>query len=98
MVSPATFAVYFGLPLADARDAAFVRVYGLRAVFVALTVAILVIRQEPHLLGSVALAAVVMSAGDAWLTARAQADRRTIARHILISVALVAAGSLLLIA
>ena len=94
--APAPFATYLGLPLADPRDAGLVRVYALRALFIALTLAILLVLRDARTLGLVSLAAVVMPVGDAILTARAGAPRATVIRHIVIAVALAAAAALLL--
>ena len=94
--APAPFATYLGLPLADPRDAGLIRVYALRALFIALTLAILLALRDARTLGLVSLAAVLMPVGDAVLTARAGAPRATVIRHVVIAVALAAAAALLL--
>ena len=96
-IRPVAFAEYLGLPLADARDAALIRVYALRAAFVTLTLIILLAAENTKLLGAVCLAAVVMAAGDAWLTSHAKAKPSTIARHVAIATLLLAAGTQLIL-
>ena len=93
---PSRFAAYLGLPLADEKDAGLVRVYALRALFIALTVGILLLRGEPRTLGWICLAAAVMPVGDLVLTARAGAARPTVMRHALIAMILLLASYLLL--
>lgn len=86
---PAAFAAYLGLPLADPRDAGLVGVYALRTLFIALVVAALLIRRDLAALKWVALAGVVMPAGDAYLAQQAGAPTATVARHIAIGVYLI---------
>lgn len=97
LTAPAPFATYLGLPLADARDAGLVKVYGLRALFIALVLAILLIRRDAITLGLVSIAATVMPIGDALLTRAAGAPRGTVVRHIVIAIALALAGALLVL-
>jgi hypothetical protein len=94
--SPVAFAAYLGLPLADARDASMVRIYALRALFIALSLTALLWLRDAGALAIVALAACVMPIGDAVLTSRAAAPAATVARHVIIALALAAAGLLLL--
>jgi Domain of unknown function (DUF4267) len=71
-LDPAAFAQYMGLPLEAAgagstAAAAWVKVYGLRALFIGLVVSFLLWRHDAATLRVVALLALVMSLGDAWL-------------------------------
>lgn len=84
--APAGFADYMGLPLATPQDAGFVLVYGLRAAFIALAVAALLVTRNFTALTWVAVAAIVMPIGDAVLTARAGAPTAIVARHVAIAV------------
>jgi len=95
--APIAFARYFGTPLVDQRDQAFVRVYGLRALFIALALTALLVRRDPIALGWIALASVVMPAGDAVLAFRAGARRSTVVRHLVIGAVLLGAAISLLI-
>jgi len=78
---PVQFAGYMGLPLENAADIGFVAVYGLRAGFISLMITILLLRRQLDALAWVALAALVMPIGDAWLTFSAGAPAATVARH-----------------
>jgi hypothetical protein len=86
---PAGFANYLGLPLADPRDAALIAVYGLRALFIAALVALLLVFRQWRALFLTAIAAVVMPVGDALLTHAAAAPVATVARHGAIALYLV---------
>ncbi len=93
--APVAFATYLGLPLSDARDDGFVRIYALRALFIGLAIIALLALRDARALGYFALAAAVMPVGDAWLTRRAGAPTRTVVRHVVIAVVLVIAAALL---
>jgi Domain of unknown function (DUF4267) len=95
LFNPSAFATYLGLPLNDERDEGLLRVYGLRALFIALAVAGLLAVRDVQALTILMLAAVVMPVGDAMLTAKASAPRATVIRHVVIAAALLAAGLLL---
>ena len=82
---PVGFASYFGLPLADPRDAALVGVYGLRALFIATLVALLLAFRHWRALFLTAVAAIMMPAGDAFLTHAAGAPAAIVARHCAIA-------------
>lgn len=94
--SPEAFAGYLGLPLVSAADAGLVYVYGLRALFIGLLAAVLLGARAPRALSLLALTAIVMPVGDAWLTFQAGASAATVGRHIGIAVFLATAGVLLL--
>ncbi len=82
---PAGFSAYLGLPLADPRDAGLVMVYGLRAAFIAILVALLLAFRLWTALFWMALAAIVMPVGDAYLTSSAGAPTSIVARHLAIA-------------
>ncbi len=86
---PVGFADYMGLPLGGAQNDGFVLVYGLRAAFIALAVAALLVTRNYPALTWVAIAAIVMPVGDAILTARAGAPVATVGRHVAIAAFLV---------
>ena len=82
---PAGFAVYLGLPLAAAGDAALIQIYGLRALFIGLLVGGLIAAGQRRALFLLALAAVVMPVGDALLARHAGASGTIVARHCVIA-------------
>jgi hypothetical protein len=94
---PVPFATYLGLPLAHEGDADMVRVYGLRALFIGLAVSALLIMRDVPALAALMLTAVVMPVGDAVLTAKANAPRATVIRHVVIASVLLVAGLLLVL-
>jgi hypothetical protein len=83
---PGGFATYLGLPLVDAADAGLIRIYGLRALFIGLLVGGLLLARQRTALWMVAAIAVVMPAGDAWLTQQAGAPGLIVGRHLAIAV------------
>ena len=87
---PVGFAAYLGLPLTDQKDTGFVNVYGLRAAFLGLFAAVLLIQQDLNALKWFALAAVIMPIGDAYLVSNAGAPTATLIRHVAIAIYLVA--------
>ncbi|MBI1250482.1 MAG: DUF4267 domain-containing protein [Alphaproteobacteria bacterium] len=90
LIQPEGFAGYLGAPLADPRDIGFVHVYAFRAAFLALLAGALVMRRDIATLRIVALAALVMPLGDAWVSWRLDAPTATVARHLVIAAFLVA--------
>jgi Domain of unknown function (DUF4267) len=90
MSDPAGFSVYMGLPMKDAADAAWVQVYGFRALFIGLLVVFFLIRVDPASLKGVAALAIVMALGDAWLVSRAGGSTTT--RHLATAAVLVLAA------
>jgi hypothetical protein len=82
VIDPAGFADYLGAPLAAEADAAWVFVYATRTAFVALLVAGLLLRGQLGALSWIALAALVMPLGDAWIAYTAGAPTATVARHL----------------
>ena len=83
---PQGFATYFGVPLRDAGDIGFVAVYGLRAFFLAVFASVLMYLQEIRALKLMALCAVIMPIGDAYLAHHAGAPAAVVWRHSVIGV------------
>lgn len=82
VLDPQGFATYMGLPV-DAHSAlGWVQVYGLRAGFIAMLTAVLLARSDFAVLRWMALAALLMPLGDAWLTASAGAGAPIVGRHL----------------
>jgi Domain of unknown function (DUF4267) len=79
---PVAFADRLGLPVVAAETEAWVRVYALRAAFIALLLGGLVFARQWRALFLFALAALIMPLGDAWLTFNAGAPAATYGRHI----------------
>lgn len=90
-LDPVAFAVYMGLPLANATDIGFVEVYGLRALFLAVFAAALIYAGQIRALSLLALFAVIMPIGDVILTVSAGAPTTTIIRHVFIGLFLLLA-------
>jgi hypothetical protein len=95
VIDPVGFATYMGLPLADARDTAFVHVYALRAAFLGLFALALLWRGDARTLALFATVALVMPLGDATLTALAGAPPLTVGRHAATAIILAITASLL---
>ncbi len=93
--NPSGFATYLGLPIDDASANGFVLVYGVRALFIGVLAATLVITRQIRALAWFAGVAVIMPVGDAILTAQAGAATSTIGRHVAIAVFLLATSLLL---
>lgn len=92
---PFSFAAYMGLPLESPADTGFVGVYGLRAAFIALMIAVLLLKRQLAALSWIALLAIVMPVGDAILVHEAGAPPATVLRHALIAGYLVIAFAFL---
>lgn len=92
---PGAFAATLGAPLADPSDTGFVLVYAFRAAFLALLVGWLAATRNVPVLRFVALAALVMPIGDAWLVGGLGAPPATVTRHIVIAVVLLLVWALL---
>jgi len=85
-IAPQGFAEYMGAPLASASDASWVLVYGLRTAFIALLAGIFWLRRDVGALKWMALAALLMPIGDAWIAYGVGAAPATVARHGAIAV------------
>ena len=94
-IDPIGFAAYMGLPLADARDTAFVFVYALRAAFLGLFALALLWHGDARALALFATVALVMPIGDAALTALHGAPPLTVARHAATAILLAITATLL---
>jgi hypothetical protein len=93
---PEGFAIYMGVPITGAEQAAWVQIYGLRAAFVAVLTAIFLARIDLVALRWVAIAAIVMPLGDASIASAAGAPASIIGRHLAIAVFLLVAAHFLL--
>lgn len=94
-LDPKGFATYMGLPVGQPSALGWVQVYGLRAGFIALLTAILLARRDFAALQWMALAALLMPLGDAWLALDAGAAMQIIARHLAIALFLLFAAHFL---
>jgi hypothetical protein len=92
---PAALAARLGLPLAGSDGEAWVRIYALRAAFIALLLAGLTLARQWRALFLLAVAAIVMPLGDAWLTYASGTPAATYGRHLVIA-AVIAVSALLL--
>ncbi|ATC25554.1 DUF4267 domain-containing protein [Caulobacter vibrioides] len=79
---PTGFATYYGVPVDGADAIAWVQVYALRTAFVAALVAIFLVRRDLRALFWIAIAALILPLGDAWLTHQAGAAFSIVARHL----------------
>jgi len=95
VLDPQAFATYMGLPLDDPDPVGWVQVYGLRAGFIAVLTAVLLARSDFAALRWMALAALVMPLGDAWLTSSAGAGAPIVGRHLAIALFLLVASHFL---
>ena len=89
---PVGFASYMGVPINGTEQVAWVQIYGLRAAFISLLVAVLIIRQDMAALKWTAITALVMPLGDAWLASQAGAPPSIVGRHMVIAVFLILAS------
>lgn len=92
---PFAFANRLGLLLVGGDSEAWVRIYALRAAFIALALAGLVLARQWRALFLFAVAALIMPLGDAWLTYASGAPAATYARHLAIA-AVIGISALLL--
>jgi hypothetical protein len=92
---PQAFAVRLGLPLTADAGAEWVRIYALRAAFIGLVLAGLTLARQWRALFLLAVAALIMPLGDAWLTYAAGAQASTYGRHLVIA-AVIGVSALLL--
>jgi predicted small integral membrane protein len=92
---PQAFAMRLGLSAAAAEAEDWVRIYALRAAFIALLLAGLTLARLWRALFLLSVAALVMPLGDAWLTYSAGAPAGTFGRHLAVA-AVVALSAILL--
>jgi hypothetical protein len=95
VIDPQGFATYMGLPVDQLGALGWVQVYGLRAGFIAVLTAVLLARSDFAALRWMALAALLMPLGDAWLTASAGAGTPIVGRHLAIALFLLVASHFL---
>src|SRR5688572_25329916 len=80
--SPVEFASYRGSHLTPGGDTEWVRIYASRTLFVAILLALLLLRQEVSLLKWISLLGVVMPLSDALLAYQSAAPNSIISRHL----------------
>ncbi|MEN9317424.1 MAG: hypothetical protein RIS35_3817 [Pseudomonadota bacterium] len=88
-VNPVGFATYMGLQVTAPESIPWVRVYGLRALFIALTATHFLSRSDPASLKWLAIFAIPLALGDAWLVK--VSGGRTAPRHL--GIAALSAGA-----
>lgn len=88
-LNPSGFSLYMGLAVSDAISLAWVRVYGLRALFIGMVVTYFTLRLDPGSLKWISAFAVTMAVGDAWLVKSIGGS--TVSRHLFIAAVLVVA-------
>lgn len=96
-LDPLGFADYLGVPLEAAGDSAWVHVYALRTGFIALLVLGLLVGRALPALAWVAVAALLIPAGDGWLAHSAGAPTSTVIRHVAILAYLLITAALLVL-
>ena len=86
LADPASFSDYMGLPIGAGGPEGFVYVYGLRSLFIGLVVVAFVMRRSVQALLIMALAALILPLGDAWLVYDNGGSTATVVRHLVIAV------------
>ncbi len=92
VLDPQGFATYMGLPVDQLSALGWVQVYGLRAGFIAVLTAVLLFRSDFAALRWMALAALLMPLGDAYLAFSTGASAPIVGRHLAIAVFLLVAA------
>jgi hypothetical protein len=87
LTDPVRFSRYMGLPISDEKAVAWVRVYGLRALFIGLLVTYFLFKLDPGSLRWIAAMAIPLALGDAWLVK--STGGKTANRHLMIAAVLV---------
>ncbi len=93
--NPHGFAIYMGLPSRAAELDGWVQIYGLRAAFIAAIVSVFLLRKDLVALKWMAICALFLPLGDAWVAAQAQAPSAIVGRHLAIAVFLCLAAGML---
>ncbi len=93
--NPDAFAAKFGAPLADAGDAAWVHVYGLRTAFIALLGTGLLLRRDLNGLKWALVVAPVMPLGDAYVASQAGAPLQVCVQHMVVALYVMLAAATL---
>jgi hypothetical protein len=86
LTNPIGFSRYMGLPISDGSAVPWVRVYGLRALFIGLVVTYFLVRLDPGSLQWIAAMAIPLALGDAWLVK--STGGKTTSRHLIIAAVL----------
>lgn len=86
LTNPIGFSRYMGLPISDGSAVPWVRVYGLRALFIGLVVTFFLVRLDPGSLQWIAAMAIPLALGDAWLVK--STGGKTTSRHLIIAAVL----------
>jgi len=89
LLNPVGFSKYMGLPIDNDAGKAWVRVYGLRALFIGLLVTYFLVRLDAGSLQWLTAFSVSMALGDALLVRRAGGTATR--RHLIIGAILIAA-------
>jgi hypothetical protein len=89
LLDPIVFSRYMGLPIQDALGAAWVRVYGLRALFIGLLATYFLTGLDAGSLQWLTALAVPLALGDAWLVR--STGGTTARRHLVIAGVLIVA-------
>jgi len=84
---PVKFSRYMGLPVTEGHAVPWIRVYGLRALFIGMLVTYFLFKQDPGSLQWIAAMAIPLALGDAWLVK--STGGKTASRHVIIAVVLV---------
>ena len=87
LFDPVKFSRYMGLPVTEGHAIPWIRVYGLRALFIGMLVTYFLFKQDPHSLQWIAAMAIPLALGDAWLVK--STGGKTASRHVIIAVVLV---------
>jgi hypothetical protein len=82
---PVGFAETFGTPLTNPADSAFVFVYAIRALFLAVFGLVLIVQMRWQMLALFILVATIMPVGDALLVASQGGESTIIIRHVVIA-------------
>jgi hypothetical protein len=85
VLDPTGFATYIGIPLGLAEQVNWVQIYGLRTAFISILITVLLIRKDLATLRWIALAALIMPFGDAWITHDIGAPLSIVGRHLAIA-------------
>lgn len=83
LTNPIGFSKYMGLPVTEGAAVPWIRVYGLRALFIGLVVTYFLIRLDPASLQWIAAMAIPLALGDAWLVK--STGGKTASRHLTIA-------------
>lgn len=94
-LDPRGFAAYMGIAFSAPELSAWVHVYGLRTGFIALIVLVFLLRRDLLPLKWMAICALFLPLGDAWIATQAGAPLAVVGRHVAIAVFLLLAAIML---